>query len=71
MAIGRCISRDCVHAESLSPVRLFAALWTVARQAPLSVGFLRQEEIVPTQGLNPSLLHLLHWQMASLPLSHL
>ena len=26
-----------------SPVRLFVILWTVARQAPLSVGFSRQE----------------------------
>ena len=25
----------------------------------------------PTQGWNPSLLHLLHWQTGSLPLSHL
>ena len=29
--------------ESLSRVRLFAAPWTVAHQAPLSVGFSRQE----------------------------
>ena len=27
----------------LSRVRLFATLWTVALQAPLSVGFFRQE----------------------------
>ena len=27
--------------------------------------------IFPTQGWNPSLLHLLHWQTGSLPLSHL
>ena len=27
----------------LSRVRLFAAQWTVARQAPLSLGFSRQE----------------------------
>ena len=27
--------------------------------------------IFPTQGLNPCLLHLLHWQAGSLPLSHL
>src|SRR5574339_157875 len=26
-----------------SPVQLFATLWTVARQAPLSMGFSRQE----------------------------
>ena len=31
----------CVHA--LSHVRLFAIPWTVAHQAPLSMGFSRQE----------------------------
>ena len=29
--------------ESLSHVRLFVTLWTVAHQAPLSMGFSRQE----------------------------
>ena len=29
--------------KSLSPVQLFAAPWTVAHQAPPSVGFSRQE----------------------------
>ena len=33
----------CVHVCVLSCVQLFATLWTVARQAPLSVGFSRQE----------------------------
>ena len=28
-------------------------------------------EIFPTQGSNPRLLHLLHWQVDSLPLCHL
>ena len=47
--------------------RLFAILWTVAHQAPLSVGFSRKNTgvgchavlpgIFPTQGLNPSVLH--------------
>ena len=32
-----------VHAQSLSHVRLFETLWTVAHQAPLSLGFSRQE----------------------------
>ena len=27
------------------------------------------QEIFPTQGLNPCLLHLLHWQVGSLPLA--
>ena len=33
----------CVCVKSLSHVRLFATPWTVARQAPLSVGFSSQE----------------------------
>ena len=55
----------------------FATPWTLARQAPLSMGFPRQEYgsglpfpsqgIFPTQGSNP---HLLHWQADSLPQSH-
>ena len=59
---------------SLSYVRLFATLLTVDHQAPLcdfpnkntGVGchFLLQA-IFPTQGSNPGLLHLLHWQEGS------
>ena len=58
-----------------------ATLWAVALQAPLSMGFPRQEYwsglpfplpgIFLTQGLNLCLLHLLHWQVNSLPLRHL
>ena len=35
----------CVHARArvLSPAQLFAAPWTVAHQAPLSIGLSRQE----------------------------
>ena len=33
----------CGHAKSLSRVQLFATLWTAAGQAPLSMGFSRQE----------------------------
>ena len=73
----------CMHICTLSHfshVQLFVTLWTVAHQAPLSVGFSRQEYwsgllaqallqgIFPTQGLNPYLLFLLHWQGGSLPL---
>ena len=32
-----------VCAQLLSPVRLFVTPWTVANQAPLSMGFTRQE----------------------------
>ena len=54
-----------------------ATPWTLARQAPWSMEFPRQEYwsglqfllwgIFLTQGLNP---HLPHWQADSLPLSH-
>ena len=56
-------------------VPLFVTLWTVTYQAPLSMGFSRQEywsgyalfhRIFLTQGLSLHLLHLLHWQMGSL-----
>ena len=35
--------QDSEQVKSLSRVRLFATLWTVAHQAPLSMGFSRQE----------------------------
>ena len=56
-----------------------ATPWTAAHQAPLSMGFSRQEYwsgchfllqgIFPTQGSNPCLLCLLHRQANSLPLA--
>ena len=65
------------YAQSLSYIQLFATPWTVARQVPLSMGFSRQEYwsgfhfllqgIFLTQGSNPCLLPLLHWQADSLP----
>ena len=67
-----------VHAKSLSHVWLFVTPWTVPYQAPLFMEFSRQEYgrgyhfllqgIFPSQGLNPCLLCLLHWQVGSLPL---
>ena len=52
-------------------VRLCVTPWTAAHQAPLSMGFSRQEdcsglpcpppEIFPTQGWNLRLLRLLRW----------
>ena len=56
----------------------FATPWIIACQAPLSMGFLRQEELEGTrfllQGLllNPGTkLCLLHWQANSFPLNRL
>ena len=72
--------RDCVLSH-LSHVRLFATLWTVACQAPLLIGFSRQEYwsglpcpppgIFPTQRSNLHLLWLLHCKQILYPLSHL
>ena len=54
----------CAVLSHLSCVRLFVTPWTVAHQAPLSMGFSRQEYwsgflqgIFLTQGSNPGLLH--------------
>ena len=62
----------------LSRVQLFATPRTVARQAPLSMGFSRQEHWsglwcpplgdLPNPGSDLSLWSLLHWQRSSLPL---
>ena len=68
-------TKSCVCV--LSGVWLFAAPWTVVCQAPLFMGFSRQEYwsgchflpqgIFLTHGLN---LCLPHWQVDCLPLSH-
>ena len=75
-----CIPRACVMLSCFSRVQLFMTLWTVACQAPLSMGLSRQEywsglpcpppgdlpdpEIEPTSPVAPAL------QADSLPLSH-
>ena len=72
-----CMHACCMLSRS-SRVQLFVTLWTVARQAPLSMEFSRQEYwsallqgIFPAQGSNSCLLCVLHQQADSLPLSHL
>ena len=65
----------------LSHVLLFATLWTVICQAPLSIGFLRQEywsgmpcpppEDLPDPVIEPECVVSPAWQVGSLPLSHL
>ena len=61
-----------------SCVQLCVALWTAARQAPLSMGLSRQEHrsglpfptpvYLPNPGIEPVSLMSLHWQVGSLPL---
>ena len=72
-----------MHAYILScfsRVQLLATLWTTARQAPLSMGFSRQEECglpcpppgdFPDQGMELKFLTSPALQADSLPLSHL
>ena len=67
-----------VPVQVVACVQLFSTPWTVALQAPLSMGFPRQEywsgllfpppKYILTQGLNRGLLH---WQKDSLLLYHL
>ena len=68
---------QCLCYAVLSHVWLFATPWTGACQAPLSMGILQArilewgchallQGIFPTQGSNPGLLCLLHWQVGSL-----
>ena len=75
----------CTCKVGFSRVQLFANLWMVAHQAPLSMGFSRQEHwsglpcsppgnlplrgIFPTQGSNLHLLCILNWQAGSFPLA--
>ena len=69
-----------MHARMLSRVQLSATIWTVAHQAPLSMGFPRQEcwtglpfpllGDLSDPGIEPVSCHLLHWQADSLSLSH-
>ena len=71
-----------MHAWKLSHfscVWLFATPWTVIHQAFLSIGFSKQEYWsglpcpppghLPDPGIETCLLHLLHWQVGSLPLA--
>jgi len=77
LSLGMCVL------SCFSCVWLFATLWTVARQVPLSIGFsigFSRHEYwsgllcpspgdLPNPGMNPHLLCLLHWQADSLPLA--
>ena len=67
-----------MHVQLLNCIPHFATPWTVVHQAPLSMGFPRQEhwrglpfptpEDLPNSGIEPASPA---WQVDSLPLSHL
>ena len=70
--------RACMHAKLLQSCLTLAAPWTIALKGPLSMGFSRQEyqsgltcpppEELPDPGIEPCLLHFLHWHASSLAL---
>ena len=76
LEVVKCVPRVLSH---FSHVRLFLTLWAVAHQAPLSMGFSRQEYCsglpfpspgdLPDPGIELNLLCLLDWQASSLPLA--
>ena len=72
----------CVHTQSLSHVQFLAIPRAIACQAPLSMGdspgkntsvgcCAPLQGIIPTQGWNPPLPHLLHCRLTLYPLSNL
>ena len=75
------INKSTLLGFSRQVVSYSATPWAVVLQAPLSVGFPRQEYqnellflppgIFSTQVSNPCFLHVLLWQAVSLPLGHL
>ena len=78
LSAPHCLLQACVRAKSLSRVQLSVAPWTVAHQAPLSMGFSRQEHWrglprpppghLPDPGTNLASLMSQRWQAGSLPL---
>ena len=73
--LSRVFSNTTVQRSHLSGIQLFVTPWTVAHQAPLSIGFSRQEYWSglpcpppgdpPNPGIKPGCF--LHWQVSSLP----
>ena len=76
---SHCMTFPGVNSEYVLIRVWLLATWTIACQTPLpwnfpgkntGVGYLSLlQGIFPTQGLIPKLLHLLHWQVNSLPLA--
>ena len=73
------ISLVFIPSSRFSCVQIFASLWTLALQDPLSMGFSRQEYWnglpyphpgdLPDPGIKLTSPCLLHWQVNSLPLA--
>ena len=70
-AKGACsVMSDSLRPHGLQPDRLLCPWDSPGKNTAVGCHFLLQG-IFLTQGSNPHLFHLLHWQAGSLPLSHL
>ena len=63
---SRSVMSDFCDPHGLQPTRLLCP-WDAPGKNTGVVCHALLQEIFPTQGLNPCLLHLLHWQAGSLP----
>ena len=66
----RAYSAASVVSDTLQPTRLLRPCSSQGKNTGVGCHF-RLQGLFPTQGLNLYALHLLHWQAASLPWSHL
>ena len=65
----RCsVVSDSLRPHGLLPTRLLCPWDSPAKNTGMGCHFLLRGSSILTQGLNPSLLGLLHWQVDSLPL---
>ena len=67
---SRSVMSDSLLPYGLQPIR-FLCPWDSPGKNTGVCCYILLQRIFPTQGSNPHLLHLLHWQVDSLPLSHL
>ena len=69
-ALSSSVMSDFLWPHELYPIRLLCPWNFPGKNTEVGCNFFFQG-IFPTQGSNPCLLHLLHWQIDSLPLSHM
>ena len=78
-SLDHCLYLTCMHAKLLQACPTLSTLWTVACQAPLSMGSSRQEYWsglpcpppvdLPSPGIETASYSLLYWQVGSSPLA--
>ena len=64
--LSHSVMSDSLQSHGLQPVRLLCPWDSPGKNTGVGCHFLLQG-ILPTQGSNPHLLRLLHWQVSSLP----